>query len=59
MNALSRAITVASLPQSCEVCRGEQRVLIASPNGRHAGLVPCLHCVWGLPIVRVVKDGAQ
>jgi hypothetical protein len=46
-------ITVLSLPQVCEVCGGKGTVLISAPKASHSAVVPCLHHVWGLPIVHL------
>lgn len=48
-----RTIVLATLPKRCELCSGRERVLISSPGANHSAVVPCLHCVWQLPIAHL------
>lgn len=51
MTALtSRRITLLK-PVPCVVCGGRERMLIGSPMEAHMTVVPCLACVWRLPVL--------
>lgn len=53
--------TLLPLPQPCEVCGGSRRrVSLAGVDDhpRHwVAIVPCLACVWGIPVVHLPMRG--
>lgn len=48
---------VAGTPGVCPACGGRQRVLLADPGSPLFTVVPCLGCVWGVPVVDLPQRG--
>lgn len=51
------ALAVVPAASVCPACGGRQRVLLADPGSPLFTVVPCLGCVWGVPVADLPQRG--
>lgn len=44
-------------PGTCPACRGRRLILLAAPGSPLFAVMPCLACVWTIPVVELPMRG--